>query len=220
MRRTAKTFFAAVLLCGCSSSEGGEEDGIRCDPARPASRTISCIEGFSPGEGAGFGLEEYPDVVYGEPEGGGLGKGSLDVLSLGRGGSIVVGFDGGVITDGPGADFIVFENPFLIGGDPESPFKELGEVSVSADGETWMTFPCVRDAFPYDGCAGWRPVLAGSEPGISPFDPQAAGGDPFDLADLGLDRARFVKITDVSGTGAGGSAGFDLDAVAVAHAEP
>lgn len=209
---------ALLLVAGCSSQEGGGGgDGISCDPAAPASRTISCVQDFSPGEGAGFGQDDYPDIVYGEPEGGGAGKGSLDVLSLGRSGTITVGFGGGAIHDGEGPDFIVFENAFNAGGNPENPFKELGEVSVSADGETWATFACRKDAYPYDGCAGWHPVLAGSEPGIDAFDPAEAGGDPFDLADVGLQTARFVRITDLSNAGAGGSAGFDLDAITVVH---
>lgn len=213
--------FLAAAGCSSPESDGGAWDGISCDPAAPASRTIACVSDLSLGEGAGFGEDEYPEIIYGEPEGGGEAKGSEDVLSLGKAGSITVGFGGGAIVDGPGADFIVFENPFYIGGNPESPFKELGEISVSADGEAWVTFPCARDAYPYEGCAGWRPVLAGSEPGIDAFDPAEAGGDPFDLADVGLEGARFVRITDVGGiSGPGGVAGFDLDAIAIVNPGP
>ncbi|MEZ4308332.1 MAG: hypothetical protein R3F14_09840 [Polyangiaceae bacterium] len=210
---------ACALSSGCSAEPAETEgDGISCEATAPASRTISCVRSLDLGEDAGFGEDEYPEIIYGEPEGGGTGKGSTDVLSLGRGGSIVVGFGGGSVADGPGPDFIVFENPFNIGDDPEHPFKELGEVSVSEDGVTWLTFPCAREAFPYEGCAGWRPVLAGSEPGIDAFDPEQAGGDPFDLATLGLTTARFVRITDISNAGGGGgTAGFDLDAVTVVH---
>ncbi len=45
-----------------------------------------------------------------------------------------------------------------------------------------------------------------------------AGGDAFDLAELGLSTARFVRIID-SGTSdyTGTSGGFDLDALAVVH---
>lgn len=50
------------------------------------------------------------------------------------------------------------------------------------------------------------------------------GGDAFDLADLGLTKARFVRLLDLSvachgsrmGCGGGGG-GFDLDAIAVVH---
>jgi hypothetical protein len=53
---------------------------------------------------------------------------------------------------------------------------------------------------------------------IDPSDPTVAGGDAFDLADLGVSRARYVRITDrVDLTGLNGS--FDLDAVSIVHAE-
>lgn len=214
--------FVGILLAGCSPESGTDEtdDGITCDPDGPASRTIACVASFSPGDGAGFGQDHYPDIIYGEPKGGGVHGGSIDVLSLGKLGSIVVGFDGGAIADGPGADFIVFENTFYLNDDPQKPFKELGEVSVSDDGDNWVSFPCKEDAFPYDGCAGWRAVLAGSEPDVSAFDPATAGGDAFDLADVGVERARFVRIVDRSNFGAGGNAGFDLDAVTIVNAAP
>lgn len=42
-----------------------------------------------------------PDVVLGSPEGKGDRAGSLHVVSLGRGGEIVLAFDGIVDGDGP-----------------------------------------------------------------------------------------------------------------------
>lgn len=219
--RALLVVIAAALLTGCTSPGSGGEGGaggassedITCHEGLPASRSISCVQSFEPGEGAGYGEDRYPEIIYGEPQGKGTHAGSTDVLSLGRGGAIVVGFGASDIADGAGPDFIVFENAFYIGDDPTKPFKELGEISVSEDGETWSTFPCAKDAYPFTGCAGWHAVLAGTGLDYSSFDPAQAGGEPFDLADLGLDRARFVKIRDVSNAGAGGSAGFDLDAV-------
>jgi len=62
--------------------------------------------------------------------------------------------------------------------------------------------------------------------GVSPLDPAAAGGDPFDLADLGVSHVRFVRIVD-KGTQAcspppagANNGGFDLDAVAVINSAP
>ena len=43
-----------------------------------------------------------------------------------------------------------------------------------------------------------------------------AGGDAFDLADLGLESANFVRIVD---SGANILGGFDLDAVVIVHGE-
>lgn len=193
-----------------------EDTGLGCEASAPAAQTISCVASFDPGEGAGFGEDHFPEIVYGEPLGGGTTGGSTDVLSLGRGGTIVVGFGGNAIVDGEGPDFLIFENAFYVGGDPMSVFAELGEVSVSADGEQWETFPCAKDAAPPLGCAGYTPVNANADLGISAFDPAAAGGEAFDLAEVGLAEARFVRIRDLeTGSGAAPTGGFDLDAVAV-----
>jgi hypothetical protein len=229
----ASLLLAAPLLIGCGSGGAAPEGDAGalptgCDPFAPPSRFASCVLSFEPGPGAGYGQKEYPEIVYGPPQGGGLYQGSTDVLSLGKGGRIAVGFGMNAIVDGPGVDFLVFENPFFTGGtgpdggpDGGAPeiFAELGEVSVSDDGETWTTFPCHSDAYPYTGCAGWNPVIADAKKNdISPFDPQQAGGDPFDLADVGLTHARFVRIHDISNYGGAPDAGFDLDAVAVVNA--
>jgi hypothetical protein len=217
-----------MLAIGCGEAPpGGDASGSGgsggvalvipgCDADAPPTRFISCVVSFDPGPGAGFGESRFPEIIYGPPEAPGVG-GSLDVLSLGRGGSIVFGFGGNAVVDGPGPDLIIFENPFLY-GDPPVPFAELGEVSASEDGVTWATFPCKQDGPPYPGCAGWNPVLSSSKNGISPLDPAAAGGDPFDLADVGLASARFVRVRDLSNYGGPPSAGFDLDAVAVVNA--
>jgi hypothetical protein len=122
------------------------------------------------------------------------------------------------ILDGPGPDFIVFENAFWVDGDEAQPFAELATVSVSEDGESFVEFPCTATQAPFGSCAGWRPVFANADENeIDPFDPGVAGGDPFDLAELGLARARFVRITDrPDQTGMAGV--FDLDAVAAVNA--
>jgi hypothetical protein len=212
-----------ALGCGDEDVNGvpaGGPDPVTtgCDPDAPPTRTASCVVSFSPGAQAGFGQDAFPEVVYGEPKGGGARTGSTDVLSLGMAGEIVLGFGGNAIVDGEGADFIVFENPFYIGSPPNEKkvFAELGEVAVSEDGVTWTPFPCKTEGYPYEGCAGWKAVFANPETGISAFDPGVAGGDPFDLADIGVAEARFVRIWDLSNKPAGdGKAGFDLDAVAI-----
>ncbi len=222
-------YFAAVTslsLVACSGAEtGSESTGANAeDLAVPCevvpSRDIACVLDFSPGEGAGFGQEEFPEVIFGEPVGGGIKSGSLDVLSLGRKGSITVGFGSSTIVDLDGPDFIVFENPFYLGGNPDKPFAELGVVSVSEDGNKWTKFECQSKVVPYDGCAGWRAVLAGSKAGVDAYDPDSAGGDAFDLADIGVTNVRFVRIDDISNVGQDGTAGFDLDAITLVHWVP
>jgi hypothetical protein len=202
---------------------GGADGGvIRAD------RFVTHVVSFSPGDCAGFGVPKMPGVVLGPPVGAGSLAGSLDVVSLGRLGEIVVSFEPNAIVDGPGPDLIVFENAFWAGGDPERPAADLGEISVSDDGVTWKAFACDPAAGgpPYGGCAGWRPVYSTPSNGISPIDPAASGGEAYDLAGVGLAHARFVKVRDL---GAGPSCpaappkpnnvGFDLDAVALVHAE-
>lgn len=196
---------------------GADSDDQSVDPDLPYAAGV--VE-FLPGDGAGTGQEKMPDIVLGPPEGEGPNKGSLDVVSLGTGGEIVVEFGDRVIVDEDGADFIVFENPFFVQGDPEQVFEELGEVSVSADGESWETFECdTEPAEPgrWPGCAGWRPVEDYEPEETLPPEPAVTGGDPFDLADVGLEKVRYVRIRDVSGQGSAPSAGFDLDAVGIVH---
>lgn len=177
------------------------------------------VVSFEPGPGAGFGADRLPDIVLGPPKGGGLQHGGFDVLSLGAGGSIVLKSDAAIL-DGPGPDFIVFENAFYAGGNPAAPFAEPGEVAVSQDGTRFFVFPCASGnrAELYPGCAGVHPVLANAElNAVDPTDPAAAGGDAFDLNELGLPWARFLRIRDLSDGGTGTSAGFDLDAVSIVH---
>ena len=180
------------------------------------------VVSFVPGEGAGFGENAMPDVVLGPPEGKGERAASLDVLSLGAGGLIVLGFGDQMIVDGPGPDFVVFENAFYADGDPEQVFAELAEVSVSEDGETWVSFACdftPDDAPPYTGCAGWTPTLEYDALEHPTLSLEVTGGDAFDLAEVGVSQARYVRIRDLWGVGATPSQGFDLDAVGVLNAE-
>ena len=180
------------------------------------------VVSFTPGQYAGFGQDDLPDVVLGPPLPGSPNVGSLDVLSLGLGGEIVLGFGGRWLIDGPGPDLVIWENAFWVGGDPESPFAELGEVAVSADAETWHAFPCDPDAQDGldPGCAGWRPRQEFEPCGLVPIEVEFTGGDPFDLATLGLSQVRYVRIRDLAIDGSSPSAGFDLDAVGAVYLAP
>ena len=123
---------------------------------------------------------------------------SLDVKDIRPGASAVVG-----------ADALAFPKPFA----------EIAEVSVSEDGVTWHTFPCTATEYPWGACAGWHTV---SKEDSSSLDPEKVGGDPFDLHDIGVTRAKFVRIVDKGGMACNPvnnpkTNGFDLDAIAALH---
>ena len=65
----------------------------------------------------------------------------FSVLSLGDGGYITLGF-ASAITNGPGADFAVFENGFE-SGSPGIFFLELAFVEVSSNGTDFFRFPAI-----------------------------------------------------------------------------
>ena len=156
---------------------------------------------------------------------------SGDIVCLGRGGSIILEFSSG-IANAEGADFAVFENSLT------ETFLELGYVEVSSDGTNFIRFDTVYlgtepvGAFgDHDSSLIWG--FAGKfKQGL---------GTQFDLEDL-AERAEVVddtvdlysishvKIVDVIGDGSEfdslgnpiydpypttGTAGFDLDAIAV-----
>jgi hypothetical protein len=165
-----------------------------------------------------------------------IGKaGTAGVVSLGDGGSAVLGFEQAIV-NGDGWDFAVFENSF----DPR--FLELAFVEVSSDGIYYARFPAtclydsthsigsfdLSDAPMYNNLAGKYRVMFGV---------------PFDLEELAFDQGidinwiKFVRVVDVIGTNQTGfcsrdqygnpvldpfptpfaSGGFDLDAVGVIH---
>jgi hypothetical protein len=192
-----------------------------------------------------------PGILLGPPGDATPTTGSLSVMSLGRGGSIVLEFTDNEIVDGPGPDFIVFENPFFCtavpqnDSDPWSVFAEPGLVAASEDGVTFHTFPHDAGALSevvsqcsdktllarLIGLMGITPNFTGNytiadDPLV--FDASAPGGvsghggDAFDLASVGLERARFIRITDpdLSISLSGSSEGLDLDGVVALHSRP
>ncbi|MEZ4385819.1 MAG: hypothetical protein R3A79_31160 [Nannocystaceae bacterium] len=219
------------LVAACDGDDPAPADAADQPPVaggcpEPASSDpfADCVDAFHPGD-ASFGHDRLPEIVLGPPRGADE-LGGMDVASLGCGGSITLHFAGLGIPDGPGDDLIVFENPFALGDD--ATFVEPARVLVSDDGERWREFPCDLESRPPVGCAGIGlvrydpddPAAAGDDP----RDPAAAGGDAFDLADVGLERARWVRLIDVTEAYydhsmwcLGDAGGFDLDAVAAIH---
>ncbi len=109
---------------------------------------------------------------------------SLDILSLGDGGSITLYFDAG-IHNGPGDDLAVFENGFLFGDGSAS--RELAFVEVGSDGFAYARFAATAlNAFPLDSFDPLDPTdyhgLAGRH--------EIGLGTGFDLAGLACRSAR------------------------------
>lgn len=180
---------------------------------------------FKVGDGGGFNSDKLPEIVLGCPYGGGEFLGGSHVLSLGREGSITLEFVDNEVIDGAGVDLLIFENSIKpMPGTNADPGYDLAKVEVSEDGIHWKTF--AFDTGTRVGCAGHLPVYSNPDTDegkdISPTDPNKAGGEGFDLAELKLKVIRFVRITDLGLSKLGGKTtmGFDLDAVAAVHSRP
>lgn len=190
-------------------SDHGSSEAGTCEGG-PGARFITGVVDHRFGAGQDHNqVGGFPEALYGPPRAGDPSS----VVSLGNGGYVVVEFAGNAIIDGPGVDFTVFENPF-------GSFRELATVAVSEDGVTWHELPCTagRGATDFGYCAGVNPVLSRPGNGVDPLDPNVSGGDTYDLRDIGVARARYVRITDRPDLD-GADGVFDLDAVAIVNAE-
>ncbi len=175
---------------------------------------------FKEGIGAGFGQNYYPQNVLGPPDPDPLvneynpSSKSQEILSLGEDGEIILEFTDNYIFDGDGPDFTVFENVFYFFGTTD-PFIEAAFVAVSQDGGEWYEFPW--DTATYEGFAGVMPTFNSREP----QNPEVSGGDQFDLSDVGLKYAKYVKLTDLGSIKKEGpfNGDFDLDAVVAINSQ-
>jgi hypothetical protein len=123
-----------------------------------------------------------------------MGQNVSNFFSLGFGGGIVIGFEYPIL-NGPGNDIRVIEDTW--GSYPE----EKAEVFASQDGVNWFSLGFADNAY-------LGQIHTFSE---------------FDLSDVGLDHAYFIKVVDVSDpalyaplkSGAPVGDGYDLNAVEV-----
>ena len=161
------------------------------------------------------------------------------VVSLGDGGQITVSF-ANAITDGPGADFAVFENGV------SDTFLELGFVEVSSNGTDYFRFASVS-LTQTDTQIGSFGALDATNLSNLAGKYRAGFGTPFDLSELSgvsplldISHVRYVRILDAVGSinpafatldsqghkvndlwpTAFASGGFDLDAVGVLNQVP
>lgn len=159
---------------------------------------------------------------------------NFDIVALGNGGRITLTF-GGTLFDGPGWDFAVFENSF------SDTFLELAFVEVSSDGANFFRLPNFSfTPAPLNAFGNIDPTNIDGYAGKY----RAGFGTPFDLnvfsgaAGIDVNRITHVRLVDIVGDGTAfdnfpatyggphpiydphrtvGSAGFDLDGVAVRH---
>ncbi len=184
--------------------------------------------------GAGEGPFRDPARAVNGVRGLGERAGGADVFSLGYAPDddrLALRWSGRRVRNGPGVDFVVFENGFRHRG---GWFMDPIVVELSIDGSTWVTWPhdylapdevaYVDDPSLWVGFAGLRPVaLHVEDRPVDPFGP-AAGGDPFDLDALPLgdpeaarirrEGFRFVRLVSAGGrTNPDTGAPFPRDAV-------
>jgi hypothetical protein len=164
--------------------------------------------------------------IVGRPAAFDAGSTAQHVLSLGNGGSIVLGFER-AIEDGSGPDFAVFENGFTdytdFAGSSRADatnsfsFAELAFVEVATRTSAWARFPvaCLntsvlhnlnnasedrfasQDVTLLDGVAGKHRIEFGT-----PFDLSALTNHPSVLSgEVDLRCIRYVRLTDVIGDG-------------------
>ncbi|MCX7735137.1 MAG: T9SS type A sorting domain-containing protein [Candidatus Kapabacteria bacterium] len=182
---------------------------------------IDTVYFFNPGSGQNSGQspDYFPENIFGLPDTNASeltpSSDPKQICSIGLGGEIIVGFKNYIIFDGDGPDFTIFENAF-INPVTKKVFAEPSKVSISEDGINFVEFP--YDPWTLIGCAGITPTNGKA----NPYDPEKSGGDKFDLATIGLKKAKYIKITDICDDILNNPkhpfydpiiSGFDLDAV-------
>ena len=224
---SAASVLGAVGASACCTSRAGAADV-------PPPQCASAVVSYAPGVGAGISYQN-PNAALGPPTrvtGSGASAGVVspfqpafmpgEVVSVGRGGSLVLEFDPPVVDDPRhpfGVDLIVYGNSFF--GDLGYPggvvgflFEEGGTVELSSDGTVWHAVPGVADgglptmayldAGPYQAVAGQ--VLC--DPAW-PVDPAVQGEDL-----VGLDYSTLQLVY----AGACGGTRVDLAAAGLQQA--
>lgn len=157
--------------------------------------TIDTVYSFIPGTGqnAGQDLSNFPHNIFGKPDQNATkllpASSPNQILSLGLGGEITIGFKNYSIINNAGPDFIIFENVF-INSATNKYFVEPAIVSVSKDGRNYKSF--TFDSLSLIGCAGIHPTYWNDK------SPLKSGGDKFDLDNIAMDTINFIKIKDIS----------------------
>ncbi len=236
-----------LTILFCFSSLGICAQGTFAPPAGQAGTTAihkdsSSIVDWASNCEVTRGLMDVTDTSQGYANFGttsdATGASDGTILSLGDNGQATLTFNG-LLYDGPGADFAVFENSF------SDDFLELAFVEVSSDGNNFFRFPATSttpDTVQIDGFGSVDATHLNNLAGKY----RAQYGTPFDLAELdgtiGLDvnAISHVRVIDCIGfidsayatfdqfghpindpfPTPFGSGGFDLESVAAIHILP
>ncbi len=193
---------------GDAPPDPSEEDARETVSPDPAPATAGTVVDAPGNTGSGF--QDASRAANGV-RGGGQNAGGMDVFSLGYQEGVdnylVLSWGGATVHNGPGADFVVFENGFEVGAGSGSFFLDQIVVMLSRDGVTFVPFPhdyVAEDETKYQskpeawqGFGGRYPVKynVDSNP-VDPFDHEAAGGDPFDLDGMPLDGGEGQAIRE------------------------
>lgn len=211
-----KYFLAVVVICvfACSTLR-----------AQQYCAAIDTVYSFVPGTGQNNGQDAkyFPANIFGLPSTAAREYVPIvtpdQICSIGMNGVIIVGFKNGILLNKEGADFTIFENAFRHASLGRV-YAEPAAIAVSQDGITFVEFPF--DSSSLAGCAGVTPTYGD----VDPCTPLASGGDSFDLATIGMDSVRYIRIRDVTSIVRDNPAhplwdptlsGFDLDAVLGLH---
>lgn len=248
-RRSRPVFVALLLLCSHSLyAQFAPQVGMSGSTA--ISKNSPLIVGWANACTVQRGLQQAgnPGLGLASMGNSSLALGAADgtVVSLGDSGVAVLQF-ASPITDGPGADFAVFENGFFQVGDSVNAFLELAFVEVSSDGVRFVRFPAsslTQDTIQLSPSGS--PSLIDARQINNLAGKYIAGwGTPFDLSELadspGLNIHAITQVRLVDVVGSIGqyashdhsgriindpfpspfpSSGFDLDAVGVIHQLP
>jgi len=140
---------------------------------RWAERVVAYSPGISPAQPF-----TQPELALGALDSAAApGRGSFHVVSIGPGGSLVLGFDGPIVNHPEMPDLIVFGNAFYSNGVTRAHFQEPGLVEVAVDtnengvADAAEPFYLLRGGMVPD--PGWPPAF--------PLPPQYSGAVDHDL---------------------------------------
>lgn len=208
---------AALLLAGAAGGATAARPCLGRTASAPVGTAAADTVNSAPGDLAS-GFFDAICAINGV-RGEGDVNGSLDVYTLGANGAaaaLILEWSGRRVTNGGGADFIVFENAFFLNGDTNTRFMEPTIVEVSNNGVDycgWTPNYVNADETVYSKnpamwlrFAGVSPVYYNQDTNnlnaAALFTPATAGGDAYDLGDANFGSGCAAGVrTDIQTNG-------------------